>query len=163
MSIVPDAPLTPAPKTVVKATRRAMMPRIQEIVIPILREWPGLDGVYIGSWGNDIDYREFPYINVRRFSQVGAGRHRGFPLKLDEAVIEMTAYSDEGLIECEHLYNIALEALYQAVLYQKQTGTGYLHSIRETMGMSQLSSLYMDSWRVQGLIKLGLRPNTNLS
>ena len=66
-------------------------------------------------------------------------------------------------MECEHLYNVALEALYDAVLTQKQTDTGYLHSINENMGMTQFSSLFMDSWRVQGLLKLGLRPKSDLS
>lgn len=147
---------------VVKATRRAMMPRIQPVVMQILREWPALDGVSVGSWGANIDYREFPHINIRRLDSPGTGRDEVFPNKLDITIIEMTAFSSEGLAECEHLYNIALEALYDAVLYQKETDTGYLHSIRETMGMAQFSSKFMDSWRVQGLIKLGLRPKTNL-
>lgn len=131
------------------------MPRIQQVVIPLLRDWPALDGVHIGSWVEDIDYREFPMINIRR---VGGTRNMTYPNGLDVPVIEMTAYSIEGMPECEHLYNRALEALYDAVLHQKQTDTGYLHSINENMGMSQFSSLFMDSWRIQGLLKLGLRP-----
>ena len=132
------------------------MPRVQSVVLPILRAWPPLKDVHVGSWVEDIDYREFPMINVRVFR--GSGRNYVFPNKLDMPIIEMTAYSMEGLPECEHLYNHALEALYDAVLYQKKTDTGYLHSILETMGMTQFSSEYMDSWRTQGLIKLGLRP-----
>jgi len=147
----------------VKATRRAIMPRVQPVVIQILREYPPLDGVHIGTWTNDVDFREFPIINIRRPATGGVGRDYVYPNKLDVTIIEMTAYDTEGLIECEHLYNIALEALYDAVLYQKQTDTGYLHSIRETMGLAQFSSPYMDSWRVQGLLKLGLRPKSNLS
>jgi hypothetical protein len=143
----------------VVATRRAIMPRIQSVVIPILRDYPALDGVKVGSWVEDVDFREFPMLNIRRASmQGGAGRDETYHNKMDHAVIEMTAYSTDGLVECEHLYNIALEALYDAVLYQKQTDAGYLHSIRENMGMTQFSSKFMDSWRVQGLIKLGLRP-----
>lgn len=132
-----------------------MMPRIQSVVLPILRDWPALAGVHIGSWVEDIDFREFPLLNVRR---IGGGRDHIYPNKMDIAIIELTAFSTEGLVECEHLYNRTLEALYDAVLHQKQTDTGYLHSINENMGMSQFSSLFMDSWRVQGLIKLGLRP-----
>lgn len=144
----------------VKATRRARMPRLIPVVIQILREYRPLDGVHIGSWIETIDLREFPMINVRNIGGPSTGRDWTFPHKMDMGVIELTAYSTDGLVECEHLYNIALEALYDAVLYQKQTDTGYLHSIRETMGMSQFSSLFMDSWRVQGLIKLGLRPTS---
>lgn len=134
------------------------MPRIQQVVIPILRDWPALAGVHVGSWVEDVDYREFPLLNVRR---IGGGRDTVYPNGMDVTVIELTAYSMEGLVECEHLYNHALEALYDAVLHQKQTDTGYLHSIRENMGMTQFSSLFMDSWRVQGLLKLGLRPKVN--
>lgn len=136
------------------------MPRIQQVVIPILRDWPALDGVTVSSWVADIDQREFPMINIRR---IGGGRNQSYPHGMDVAVIELTAYSTEGLPECEHLYNDALDALYDAVLHQKQTDTGYLHSINENMGMTQFSSLFMDSWRVQGLVKLGLRPLSVLS
>lgn len=146
----------------VKATRRAMMPRLIPVVLDILRDYPPLDGVKIGSWIETIDLRQFPMINVRNIGGPSTGRDWRYPNKMDAGVIEVTAYSTDGLVECEHLYNIALEALYDAVLYQKQTDTGYLHSIRETMGMSQFSSLFMDSWRVQGLIKLGLRPKSTI-
>ena len=132
------------------------MPRIQSVVIPILRDWPALKDVHIGSWVEDIDYREFPMLNIRKVDS--EGRNFREPNKLDVTVIELTAYSMEGLPECEHLYNHALEALYDAVLYQKQSDTGYLHSIRENMGMTLFDSRFMDSWRVQGLVQLGLRP-----
>jgi hypothetical protein len=143
----------------VKPTTVGVMPRIQQIVIPLLRDWPALKNVHVGSWVEDIDYREFPLLNVRR---MGGGRDSMYPNKFDLTIVELTAYSTEGLVECEHLYNIALEALYDAVLKQKQTDTGYLHSIRENMGMTQFSSLFMDSWRVQGLLKMGLRPKSDL-
>ena len=73
----------------------------------------------------------------------------------------MTAYTvapDGGLPETEQLYEDALEALYEAVRKQTQTDAGYLHSIKETLGATQFSSLFQDSWRVQGLIQLGIRP-----
>lgn len=136
------------------------IPRAQPVVMQILREWPALEDVTVSSWVADIDHRSFPLINVRR---IGGGRNKSYPNGMDVAIIEMTAYSTEGLPECEHLYNDALDALYDAVLYQKQTDTGYLHSINENMGMTQFSSLFMDSWRVQGLVKLGLRPLSVLS
>lgn len=129
------------------------LPRVQSIVLPILRE--ALPDVTITSWGADIDYREFPLINIRR---VGGVRHGEHPDLLDKPVIEMTAYTTLGLPETELLYMDALEALYEAVQKQTQTDAGYLHSIKETMGMTQFSSLFMDSWRVQGLIALGVRP-----
>lgn len=132
-----------------------VMPRVQAVVIPLLRAAPGLDGVTISSWVPDIDYREFPLINIRR---VGGTRHGERPDLLDKTVIEMTCYTTTGLPDTETLYSEALEALYDAVLKQTQTDAGYLHSIKETMGMTQFSSLFMDSWRVQGLIALGVRP-----
>ena len=130
------------------------MPRVQSIVLPILRDALP-DTVKVGSWIENIDYREFPMINIRR---VGGPRHDTRPSLLDKPVIEMTAYGTEGLIETEELYILALEALYDAVHLQTMTDDGYLHSIKETMGMTQFGSLFMDSWRVQGLIALGVRP-----
>lgn len=129
------------------------MPRIQEVVLPILRE--ACPDVKVGSWVEDIDYREFPLLNVRR---IGGFRHDRKPFQLAMPVVELTAFSTEGLVETEQLYEDALEALYEAVLLQKQTPAGYLHSIKETMGATQFSSLFMDSWRVQGLISFGVRP-----
>lgn len=129
------------------------MPRISPIVLQILRE--ALPGVTVTTWGADIDYRDYPLINIRH---VGGKRHETKPLVLSMPVIEMTAYTAVGLPETEQLYEDALEALYEAQRLQKLYPTGYLHSMKETMGMTQFSSLFMDSWRVQGLIQLGLRP-----
>ncbi|QGH79693.1 tail terminator [Gordonia phage Anon] len=131
------------------------MPRIQEVVMPILRAAPALQGVTISSWVADIDYRKFPMINIRR---IGGARLRNHPTKLSIPTIEMTCYGIENLIETERMYDDALEALYEAVRTQQQTPKGYLHSIREPMGMTQFSSPFQDSWRVQGLIALGQRP-----
>lgn len=134
----------------------SVMPRIAPIVLQILRE--ALPGVTVTTWGADIDYRQFPLINIRR---VGGKRHDRRPTQLSMPVVEMTCYTSEGLPETEQLYEDALEALYEAQRLQRQFPTGYLHSIEETMGATQFSSLFMDSWRVQGLIQLGLRPLTN--
>lgn len=130
------------------------MPRVQSVVLPILRAALP-DNVKVGSWVEDIDYRTFPMVNIRR---VGGKRHETKPKKLALPVIEMTAYGTEGLIETELLYEDALEALFDAVEAQTQTDAGYLHSIKETMGATQFSSLFQDSWRIQGLIQLGVRP-----
>ncbi|MBM7771978.1 hypothetical protein JOD54_002182 [Actinokineospora baliensis] len=73
-------------------------------------------------------------------------------------VIEMTAYSRDGLIATENLYLDARQVLWDMVRDQTVTPRGYLHSYFETMGPSQFDSPYDDSWRIQGLIQLGLRP-----
>lgn len=135
-----------------------VMPRASAVVLPILRA--ALPGVTVSTWGADIDYRQFPFINIRR---VGGVRHDRRPFDLNKPVIEMSAYTNEGLPETELLYENALEALYRAVRQQTQTDAGYLHSIKETMGMTQFSSLFQDSWRVQGLIQLGVRPPQSLT
>lgn len=130
-------------------------PRFQEVVLPILREAIG-DEAHVSSWVDDIDYREYPIVNVRR---LGGYRSSSNHRQLDLPVIELTAYHDEGLIEAEELYNKALEALFDAKDNQKVVDAGSISHIRETMGMTQFSSLFQDSWRVQGLIQLGIRPN----
>jgi hypothetical protein len=136
----------------------SLMPRAAEVILPILRS--ALPGVTVTTWGADIDYRTFPFINIRR---VGGTRNSREPNKLNKPVIEMSAYVSTDLPDCEQLYEDALEALYFAVAQQTQTSAGYLHSIRETMGMTQFSSLYQDSWRVQGLIQLGVRPPQSIT
>lgn len=152
----------------------SQMPLVHKVVLPILRGHNDLQdnlclgpliddpgdgssrlGLKIVSWGADIDYRTFPFINVRR---VGGERHETRPTELALPVIEMTAYTDVGLPETEQLYEDALEELYAAVRNQTQTPWGYLHSIKETFGATQFSSLYQTSWRIQGLIQLGVRP-----
>ena len=131
----------------------SVIPRVQAIVIPILRaKFPG---VKVGSWVEDVDFREFPMLNVRR---IGGVRHDRRPKNLGMPIIELTAFGTEGLPDTEQLYEDALEALYDAVRRQEETDEGYLHSMFETMGATQFSSLFMDSWRVQGLIQLGVRP-----
>lgn len=130
------------------------MPRVQSIILPVLRE--ALPGVTIGSWYRDIDYRTFPIINIRRLGGVGAD-----PKRLDRPVIEMTAYSQESLPATENLYMDAREVLLDMVERQTVTPSGYLHSFTETMGPTPFDSPFEDSWRVQGLIQLGVRPLRN--
>jgi hypothetical protein len=142
------------------------MPRPTEIVLPLLRaanlKVKDLDNVEhpvtVNSWVPDIDFRKFPMVQVRR---LGGIRNPKRPTLLATPVIEMTVYTkapEGGLQETEQLYEDALEALYTAVRKQTQTPKGYLHSMFETLGATQFSSLYQDSWRVQGLIQLGIRP-----
>ncbi|APC43173.1 tail terminator [Mycobacterium phage Phaded] len=130
------------------------LPRVQKVVAPLLRADPRMAGVEITTWVPDVDYREFPMINLRR---IGGIRNPKAPRLHTLPVIEMSAYSTEGLIECEELYEEALDVLYDSVHEQRRTDTGYLTSIFETMGATQFSSLYQDSWRIQGLIRLGVR------
>jgi hypothetical protein len=132
------------------------MPRVQSVLLPLLRE--ALPGIKVSSWVEDIDFREFPMLQVRR---IGGPRHDRRPTQLAKPVIELTCYGTVGLIETEELYEDALEALYEAVRLQMKTDAGYLHSIKEAMGATQLPSPFMDSWRVQGLIQFGVRPLSN--
>ncbi|ASZ75454.1 tail terminator [Mycobacterium phage Kimona] len=141
------------------------LPRIQQVVLPLLRGHenmldpvsvvPGIAPAKVGTWIENINLRDFPMVNIRR---IGGTRHDRRPKQLGFPVIEMTVYHTAGLIECEQMYEECLEVLYDAVRYQTPTPAGYLHSIKETMGATQFSSPFMDSWRVQGLIALGLRP-----
>lgn len=140
----------------------ASLPRAQKVVAAILRGDPRLDGVKITTWVPDIDYRKFPLINLRR---IGGIRSVNAPKQYTKPVIEMSAYTDstveDGLIACEELYETALDVLYDAVENQTLTDAGYLQSMYETMGATQFSSLYADSWRVQGLIRFGVRRPRN--
>lgn len=133
---------------------RSNFPRFQEVVIPILRDALPSD-VKVGSWIEDIDYRDYPIINVRR---VGGPRDAGRPMDIDNPTVEMTAYHKDGLIECEDLYLEALDALFEAQQSQKVTDAGTVSRVVETMGLTQFSSLFQDTWRVQGLISLTIRP-----
>ena len=129
-------------------------PRFQSVVIPLLRqELP--ENVTVSSWINDIDYREYPIVNIRR---LGGYRDRDHPQGMDHPVMEMTVIHNEGLIEAEELYTQALDVLFASQRGQVLVDTGNISYVRETMGMTQFSSLFQDTWRVQGLIQVGIRP-----
>lgn len=131
------------------------VPRVQSVVIPILRQ--GLPPeVTVSSWVDDVDYRTFPIVNIRR---LGGTRDKDHGRWYDHPVIEMTALGNEGLIETEQLFHDALDVLILAAEKQTVVDNGYITYVTETMGMTQFSALFQDSWRVQGLIKLGIRPN----
>lgn len=132
------------------------MPRIQAVVMPILRD--AFPEAQVVSWVPAISDREYPIINVRRL-----GGYPVDPELLDRATIELTVYGlqSEGLPASENLLKRAQIALWQAVRLQQVTPYGYLHSYRQTMGMTQFDSPYDDTFRVQSLIQLGLRPLPN--
>lgn len=136
--------------------------RVQRIVLPILRDALAGYGrpVKCGSWTEDIDYRNFPMVNIRRLG--GRGRNPNRPMQLALVVIEMTVYDTVDLPTTEDLYDDSLEALYTAVQRQTQTPSGYLSSMKETMGPTEFGSPFQDSWRVQGLVQLGVRPPRNM-
>lgn len=139
------------------ATKTPKLARVQRIVLPILRaEFADYDrAVKVGSWTEDIDYRDFPMFNVKR---LGGARNPSRPTQFGKTVIELTVYDVVDLPTTEDLYDCALEALYNAVKKQTQTPDGHLSSMRETMGATPFGSPFQDSWRVQGLIQLGVRP-----
>lgn len=129
------------------------IPRPQKILFPILRE--ALPHITFYSWVNAIEDRTYPFVSVRT---LGGIRHRTHPFELSNPILEVASYSDVDLIEAENNYNDVLDALFEAQLTQKQTDHGYIHSVFETMGMTQFSSEYQASWRSQGLVKVGIRP-----
>jgi len=128
------------------------MPRIQAVILPILRA--ALPGVAIGSWVPDVDYREYPYINVRRLGGIPADVEL-----FDRPTIELTVYGNVDLPTTEELYNQARLAIWRAWKYQTVVpAVGHINYYQETMGPTQFDSPFDDTWRVQGLIQLGLRP-----
>lgn len=76
---------------------------------------------------------------------------------MDLPVVEITVYHDQGLVAAEDLYVEVLNALFDAQRTNKQVDAGRLTHIRETMGMTQFPAQAMDTWRVQGLILVGVR------
>lgn len=128
-----------------------ILPRVQEVILPVLRD--EMPGITFGSWIADVDYRSYPLVNVRRLG--------GLDVDLDylgKPTIELTAYSRDGLVATEDLYLDARQVIYNMVKNQTVTSLGYLHSFFETMGPTQFDSPWDDSWRIQGLIQLGVRP-----
>src|SRR4051812_19935884 len=99
------------------------MPRVQAVVLPLLKA--RLDpSVKVVSWIPDVDHgRTWPIVNVRRLG--GLPKDIDF---LDKPVIELTAYSDKGLVETEDLYLDARQILWDAWLNQTVVPAGYIHS-----------------------------------
>lgn len=130
-------------------------PRVQAVVIPLLRA--ALDNdVTVSSWIPDVDDRSFPIVNVRALG----GRDSGWYAQLKLPVVEITAYGNETLEATELLMDDALNAIEDAVYKQTDVpGVGHLHSMFITFAPGQFDSPYDDTWRVQALIQLGVRPS----
>lgn len=127
------------------------MPRVQEVLLPVLREQ--MPNVTFTSWIPDVDHRQFPLVNIRRLG--------GLPVdvrRLDRPVIELTAISRDGIVATENIYLDARTVLWDMVKKQTVTPVGSICSYFETMGPTQFDSPFEDTWRVQGLIQLGIRP-----
>jgi hypothetical protein len=130
------------------------MPRVQELIFPVLRD--ALPGVTIVSWMPAVTDRVFPILKVRRLGGTGPD-----PERLDRPVIEMTAYTRDGLVATEELYLDARKVLWDMWKHQTVTASGHIHSFFETFGPTPFDSEIDDTWRVQGLIQLGIRPPRN--
>lgn len=133
------------------------MPRIQDVVIPILRE--EFPQAQVVSWVPEKGDRVLPILNVRRLGGLPVD-----PRFLDRAVIELTCYGDQalGLEPAERLLLDAQIVLSEGAYRSRVvTGAGSLSSYRQTMGPTQFDSPYDDTFRVQSLIQLGLRPLPN--
>jgi hypothetical protein len=129
--------------------------RANQLVLPYLRE--KFPKVLVVSQVPDVDHRRYPILLVRP----GGGTDSEYPEFLDFSVIEMSAHSVTDLADAETLYHDARMSLVEAS--RRQTviaGKGWLHSVKQTMGAQQLEPIFEDSWRVLGLIRLGLRPLT---
>lgn len=128
------------------------MPRVQAIVIPLLRA--AFPDVQVTSWVPDVDNRHFPILNVRR-----AGGYPVNPKLLDRGTVEITSYGNVCYEDTEELLKRAQIVLWDAVENQTVVdGVGYLHSYRQTFGLTQFDSPYDNTWRVQSLIQFGFRP-----
>lgn len=127
------------------------MPRVQEVIVPALRS--ALPSVAISTWIPDVDKRTYPFINVRRIGGTAVDVAR-----LDIASLEVAAFTKDGLVATEDLYLDARQIIWELVQSQTVTEAGYLHSFRESIGPTNFDSPFEDSWRVQGVFQLGLRP-----
>jgi hypothetical protein len=135
---------------------RRKMPRVQAVILPVLRE--RIPGVTFTTWVPDVDYRDYPLVNIRRLG--------GLPIdvrRLDRAVVEITAYSRDGIIAAEDLYLDVRTVVWDMVQEQIVIPeVGHLCSYFETFGPTSFDSPFEDTWRVQGLIQLGIRPPRDL-
>src|SRR5690606_23176260 len=126
--------------------------------LPVHREelspkWPGLR---VTSRVPNVEKRRLPLLNVRR---------RGGPpvdVELrDRPAVEITAVTEHDLATTEQLLQDARLVLWRMWKNQTVTPAGYIHSYFETMGPTQFDSGMADTWRVQMLVQLGLRPIRN--
>ena len=139
----------------------SIMPRVQAVVLPILKLAPALAGAKIGSWIENADFRTYPLINVRRAG--GPGRNIDRPLRLQITQVEIEVITNVSQVATSAMYDDVLDALYQAVVTQQpavdpDTGlvVGYISSIYETSGATELSALFTGTYRTQGMVRLGI-------
>lgn len=131
------------------------IPRVETIVLDILRSSPDLAGVTVNTWTPLIDFRSLPLITVQR---IGGTRNITLPRHHAVPFVELVAYGKESYGETVLQYEAALDALIDAVHKQTLTQAGYLSSFHENMGATKLESPFTDSWRIQGILALGVRP-----
>jgi hypothetical protein len=128
------------------------MPRVEQIVMPLLRA--AFPEVQVTSWVPRNTDRRFPILNVRR-----AGGYPVNPKLLDRGTVELTSYGNVCYGDTEDLLKRAQIVLWDAVENQTVVdGVGYLHSYQQTFGITQFDSPYDNTWRVQSLIQFGFRP-----
>lgn len=130
------------------------MPRVERVALVILRDGFPPGSVDVDTWTKNVTYREYPIVHVRRLG----GSSGPDPDRLDIAVVEFTAYHKAGPVDASDLYYDVRALVFRAWKAQTVTPVGYFHSYQEVMGPTQLDSPYGDTWRVQGLIQLGVRP-----
>lgn len=146
------------------------MIRPQAVVLPILRA--ALPGVSVVSQLPDVDHRTyapseaggseapallvpFPMVLI---SREGGTRNPNLPRRHSHPALELSAYSADGLVEAEELYEDALDALYAAVRDQTVVeGVGYLQSIPEAEEATQAPSEVPDTWKATGTVQLSIR------
>lgn len=134
------------------ATDMQEMPRVAAIVIPILRD--AFPEAQVVSWMPAVGDRQYPVLKVRR-----AGGYPVDPTLLDRGTVELTSYGNVCFEDTEALLQKAQIVLWNAVGNQTVVpGVGYLHSYRQTFGITQFDSPYDNTWRVQSLIQFGFRP-----
>lgn len=134
--------------------------------MPVLRT--RLPGVTVVSWVPGVEDRPpvrtgtttFPMVQIRRLG--GIIPVWMDPKRFDRPVIELTAYTATSLEDTEDLLLDARQIIWEMVDSQTVVeGVGYLHSYFETLGPTQFDSPFEDTWRVQTLIQVGVRPLRN--
>src|SRR5690606_13720655 len=104
-------------------------------------------------WIPDVHRRSYPLVNIRN---VG-----GIPVYMDvfdRQTIELQALGHESLAATEDLFYDPRSVIWEMVKKQPDTQAAHLHSFTDSSGAMQLESPYTDTWRIQGLIQLGVRP-----
>ena len=122
-----------------------LTPRVQDIVLPLLREGLGPE-VHVRTWSDNVEHRRLGGLNSLGSIQNG----------LEHPVVEITATTREGLAATEDLAircrNILVNSRNVVV-----PGVGHLVRVRDTLGMTQFPSEIQGTWRVQQLLRTDFR------